>query len=53
MHWNVIRLRYGTAPAHRQRVRRSFRPGLEPLEARQLLSTGVLTYHNDLARSRC
>src|SRR5436309_11531338 len=28
-----------------------FRPRLEPLEGRQLLSTGVLTYHNDLARS--
>src|SRR5262249_51354503 len=28
-----------------------FRPTLEQLEGRQLPSTGVLTYHNDLARS--
>jgi hypothetical protein len=32
-------------------LRKTFRPMLEQLEGRQLLSTGVLTYHNDLARS--
>jgi hypothetical protein len=41
-------------PAERLRGRllgNHFRPTLEQLEGRQLLSTGVLTYHNDLARS--
>jgi hypothetical protein len=32
-------------------LRSYFRPMLDQLEGRQLLSTSVLTYHNDLARS--
>ncbi|WP_406698367.1 PQQ-binding-like beta-propeller repeat protein [Singulisphaera sp. Ch08] len=38
----------GVRPALR---RRSFRPGTESLEQRQLLATDVLTYHNDNART--
>jgi hypothetical protein len=34
-----------------QRNRRVFRASIETLEVRQLLSTDVLTYHNDIART--
>jgi hypothetical protein len=40
-----------SARARRQPLRGGTPPRLEQLEARQLLSTSVLTYHNDLARS--
>jgi hypothetical protein len=50
MRWNLIRLGNPTAQT-RKLLRASFRPRLEQLEGRQLLSTSVLTYHNDLARS--
>jgi hypothetical protein len=51
MLWNMIRLSHPVAQAHRKLLRGNFRPRLEQLEGRQLLSTGVLTYHNDLARN--
>jgi hypothetical protein len=38
-------------PSRRARPRYAVRPKLEQLEARQLLSTNVLTYHNDLGRT--
>src|SRR5436305_13202720 len=35
----------------RSASRRALRPGAEPLEARELLATDVLTYHNNNART--
>ncbi len=46
MHGKSSRVRHPGQPG-----RIPFRPRLEPLEERQLLSTSVLTYHNDLMRS--
>src|SRR5438128_2236522 len=40
-----------TQPTRRRPLRNAVRLLLEPLEGRQLLSTSVLTYHNDLSRS--
>src|SRR5437879_2337291 len=51
MHWKLIRFSHPIAQARRKLLRGNFRPRLEQLEGRQLLSTGVFTYHNDLARS--
>jgi len=51
MPWNMIRRCRPTTPTRRQPWQSNFRPLLEQLEGRQLLSTSVLTYHNDLFRS--
>jgi hypothetical protein len=45
------RFRRPIAPTGREAKRSHFQPLLEQLEVRQLLTTSVLTYHNDLARS--
>ena len=39
------------SPLRRRPPARAYRPAVELLEARQLLSTSVLTYHNDNART--
>ena len=51
MPWNNILPCHPVAHGCQRSRRASFRPLIEQLEGRQLLSTGVLTYHNDLART--
>jgi hypothetical protein len=48
---NIVEARRSLGRAHRRSLRNRFRPLLEPLEGRHLLSTTVFTYHNDLART--
>jgi hypothetical protein len=51
MPWSLVRFWRRSAHPRRTTFGDIFRPGLEQLEGRQLLSTSVLTYHNDLART--
>src|SRR6516165_2302322 len=50
MSWNPSK-RFSVSQRFPRRPRPSFRPRLEVLESRRLLSTNVLTYHNDVART--
>jgi methionine-rich copper-binding protein CopC len=51
MKWNPFKRSPGRTIARRRLPRPSFRPALERLESRDVPSTNVLTYHNDLART--
>jgi hypothetical protein len=49
---NTLRLhRFHRSPGHRRRLDCWYRPVLERLETRQMLSTSVLTSHNDIGRT--
>src|SRR5260370_16990568 len=51
MNWKMSKLLPRPRMSRRAPMENSFRPLLEALETRQLLSTSVLTYHNDLGRT--
>jgi hypothetical protein len=51
MRWNSLQLRYSPRLIRPRPRRGTFRPKLELLEDRRLLSTNVLTYHNNLFRT--
>jgi hypothetical protein len=51
MSWNSSKLRSVHAPVRRPSVNLTYRPRLELLEDRWLLSTNVLSFHNDLLRT--
>jgi hypothetical protein len=51
MKWNPFKRSPGRTITRRRPPRPSFRPALERLESRDVPSTNVLTYHNDLART--
>src|SRR5207249_8763976 len=48
---NIVEARRSVRRLRCRSLRNNFRPLVEQLEGRQLLSTTVLTYHNDLART--
>jgi hypothetical protein len=51
MKWMLSKLHYARKARQRPVRSRLFRPRVEQLEFRQLLSSNVLTYHNDLGRT--
>jgi hypothetical protein len=51
MSWNLRMLRSSHQPSRPRPRRGTYRPQLELLEDRRLLSTNVLTYHNNLLRT--
>src|SRR5438309_1088436 len=51
MSWNPLPLRSARRSGVRRRDRLKYHPQIELLEDRQLLSSNVLTYHNDVSRT--